>query len=84
MENEKKQFRELKREMKRVGKRKMRSYLKKQLAENPDDAPFAELDYGKWSTEGMNGKFPDSKRKKDDERSNCEDTGGEHVGGAED
>ncbi len=75
-DNEKKNLRELKREMKRVGKRKVRNYLKQQLRDNPEEAQHNEPDFGKWSTEHMNGKFTDSKRQKGtDERTDNPPTG---------
>jgi len=72
MENEKKLLRELKRDMKRVGKKKVRNYLKIQLRDNPEEAPYDECDFGKWSTEHLNGKFPDLKRIKDGQAGNTQ------------
>lgn len=62
MENEKRAYRQLKRELKRAGNKARRNYLKKQLRENPEEAHWDEFDFGLNSTEEMNGKYPDTKR----------------------
>lgn len=66
MENEKKLFRQLKREMKKAGNRGRRNYLKRQLRDNPEEAHWAEYDFGSDATEPMNGLYPDTKREKDE------------------
>jgi hypothetical protein len=63
-DNEKRLFRERKRELKRLGNRQRRNYLKTRLRINPSEAQWDEFAFGDLSTEKMNGKYPDTKRNK--------------------
>jgi hypothetical protein len=62
---EKRQYRKLKRDVKRAGNKRRRQYLKRDLAENPDEAPFSEFDFGSDSSAGLNGLDQDATRRRD-------------------
>ena len=72
MDQEKRQHRELKREVKRAGNRKRRQHLKRQLTEDPDEAAHVEFDFGRDSSAGLNGNDRDATRR----RSGTEDGDG--------
>jgi hypothetical protein len=62
--DDKRRQRDLKREIKRAGNRKRRQHLKRQLADDPDDAPAADFDFGRDSSAGLNGADRDATRRK--------------------
>lgn len=64
MDQEKRQLRKLKRDIKRAGGKRRRQHLKRQLAENPEEAPFAEFAFGNDSSAGFNGLDKDSTRRR--------------------
>ena len=69
MEPDKRRLRKLKRDIKKAGNKSRRQHLKRELAENPEDAPHSEFDFGQKSSESMNALDQDSTRrrpKKDD------------------
>jgi hypothetical protein len=68
MDPDKRQLRKLKRELKRAGSRRRRRLLKRDLQENPEDAPHSEFDFGRSSSAGLNGLDRDATRqqKRDD------------------
>jgi len=68
MKQDKRILRELKREVKRAGNKRRRQYLKRQLVEEPEEAPYAEFDFGRDSSAGFNAMDHDAKRKKSDSR----------------
>jgi len=70
MKQEKRMLRELKREVKRAGNKRRRQFLKKQLVEKPEEAPYAEFDFGRDSSAGFNAMDQDAKRKKKKEDRN--------------
>jgi hypothetical protein len=57
MEQEKRFYRQLKKVLKRDGTKRRRKALKQQLAENPDEAPYVEYDFGRDGTTHLNGLF---------------------------
>jgi hypothetical protein len=59
---DKRQYRKLKRDIKRAGNKRRRRYLKQQLAENPEEAPHSEFDFGRESSAGLNGLDRDASR----------------------
>jgi hypothetical protein len=61
--DDKRQLRKLKRDLKRAGNKRRRQHLKQQLAENPEEAPHAEFDYGRTSSAGLNGMDRDATRR---------------------
>ncbi|MBV9123256.1 MAG: hypothetical protein JO112_07865, partial [Planctomycetes bacterium] len=64
MDQEKRQFRKLKRDLKRAGNKRRRNYLKRQLADQPEEAPFPEFEFGRDCTAGFNGNDRDATRRR--------------------
>lgn len=62
MDQDKRTFRKLKRDIKRAGNKRRRQYFKRELTENPAEAPHSEFDFGRDSTSGMNGMDRDATR----------------------
>jgi len=65
MDQDKRLLRKLKRDIKRAGNKRRRQFLKRQLEEKPDDAPYAQFDFGRDSSAGLNALDRDAKRRKD-------------------
>jgi hypothetical protein len=64
MKNDDKRFyRNLKKDIKRTGTKKARRHLKKQLEENPEEAPFDEVDYGFDQSSALNGRDGKNRKK---------------------
>lgn len=61
---DKRQFRKLKRDIKREGSKRVRRRLKDELRDNPDEAHEAEVDFGKLTSEPLNGLDQDATRRK--------------------
>jgi hypothetical protein len=61
--DDKRRLRKLKRDIKRAGNKRRRQHLKRQLAENPEEAPHTEFDFGRTSSETLNGLDEDSTRR---------------------
>lgn len=55
MNSEKRELRQLKREIKQAGSQRRRRQLKRDLAENPEEAQFSEFDFGRFRSADMNG-----------------------------
>jgi hypothetical protein len=68
MDQDKRQFRKLKRDIKRAGSKRRRRQLKRDLAERPEDAPFSEPDFGKDNSAGFNGMDRDATRRRSSDR----------------
>ena len=66
MDPDKRQFRKLKRDLKRAGNKRRRRFLKQELADNPEDAPYSEFDFGNDSSAGLNGMDQDATRRRSD------------------
>ena len=64
MDREKRQLRKLKRDIKKAGNKSRRRHLKRELAENPEEAPHSAFDFGRKSSETLNGLDQDATRKK--------------------
>ena len=62
MDQDKRRYRKLKRDVKRAGNKRRRAHLKRELANNPDEAPFSQFDFGQTSSETMNGMDRDATR----------------------
>ena len=69
MIDQKRAYRQTKRELKNAGKRSMRNHFKRSLRDHPEEAQWDEFSYGFNSTTDMNGMFPDTKRNNNDKRS---------------
>ena len=63
MEQDKRSYRQLKRDLKRAGNRKRRRRLQRDLLDNPDDAPHGDFTFGRDSTAGLNGNDRDATRR---------------------
>ena len=66
MDRDKRQLRKLKRDIKKAGNKSRRQRLKRELAENPEEAPHSEYDFGRKSSQGLNALDNDATRKKKD------------------
>jgi hypothetical protein len=64
---DKRQYRRLKRDIKRAGNKRRRQSLKRDLADNPEEAPFSEFEFGSDSSAGLNGLDRDATRRRDRE-----------------
>jgi hypothetical protein len=62
MDPDKRQLRKLKRDIKRAGNKRRRQHLKRELAENPEEAPFSEFDFGSDSSATLNNLDNDATR----------------------
>lgn len=60
---DKRKLRELKRIVKKLGNKHRRRQLKRDLAENPDEAAHSEESFGRYNSATMNGLDRDSTRK---------------------
>jgi hypothetical protein len=65
MEPTKRELRQLKREIKRAGSQRRRRAWKRDLRENPEEAPFSQEDFGRFSTADLNGIDRDGTRQRD-------------------
>jgi hypothetical protein len=63
---DKRKLRKLKQMLKRRGSKHRRADLKKQLADNPEEAAHAEEDLGRSRSDTLNGLDQDSKRKREE------------------
>jgi hypothetical protein len=64
MDPDKRKYRKLKRDVKRIGNKRRRQHLKRELVENPEEAPHSEFDFGNDSSTGLNGLDNDSTRRR--------------------
>lgn len=64
MDREKRELRKLKRDIKRAGNKRRRQHLKRELTENPEDAPHSEFDFGRDSSATLNGLDQDATRRR--------------------
>ena len=64
MKQDKRILRELKREIKRAGNKRRRQFLKRQLAEKPGEAPYAEFEFGRDSSTIFNALDQDKTRRR--------------------
>ncbi len=62
MDRAKRELRELKREIKRAGKKRVRRLWKRDLVERPEEAPHSEPDYGRLRSADLNGMDRDATR----------------------
>lgn len=56
-------YRKMKRFLKKEGNKRKRHWLKQQLEQNPEEAPYDEFDFGDLSSKWLNGLDHDSTRK---------------------
>ncbi len=67
MDPDKRQMRELKRAIKRAGNKRRRQQLKRDLADNPEDAHHSEVELTRDSSAWLNGLDRDATRRRDGE-----------------
>lgn len=72
--DEKRQQRQLKREIKKAGNKRRRQYLKRDLERNPEEAPYSEFDFGDLRSETLNGLDQDATRRKKSDKDKGQDT----------
>jgi hypothetical protein len=68
MDQEKRRHRQLKRSLKRAGNKSRRQHLKRQLADQPDEAAHPGYDFGGHSSAGLNGNDHDATRRRHQEQ----------------
>ncbi len=64
-DRDKRKLRQLKRELKRAGSKHRRRDLKRQLAQEPDEAHHGEENLGRYRSAGLNGLDRDATRRRD-------------------
>jgi hypothetical protein len=64
MDHEKRKLRQEKRDLKRAGQKRVRQTLKRALARDPDEAPFIEVDFGRYRSDELNGLDCDATRRR--------------------
>jgi hypothetical protein len=62
--DEKREYRKLKREIKKAGNRKRRQHLKRALSANPEEVADAQFEYGRDSSAALNGNDRDATRRR--------------------
>jgi hypothetical protein len=67
MDQDKRKFRQLKRDIKRAGSKHRRRDFKRQLRDNPAEAHEGEENFGRHSSEAMNAYDKDATRKRKSE-----------------
>jgi hypothetical protein len=65
--DDKRLYRKIKRDVKRVGNHRRRQHLKRDLRDNPEEAAFTHFEFGKSSSASMNGNDQDATRKRNEE-----------------
>ncbi len=68
MDQDKRNHRQLKRDLKQAGNRKRRRHLQRELKDHPEDAAQTEFSFGRCSTAGLNGNDRDATRREREER----------------
>ena len=61
---DKRRLRKLKRDVKRAGGKRRRQHLKRELTENPEEAPYTEFDFGSDSSSTLNALDRDATRRR--------------------
>jgi len=64
MDQDKRRYRKLKRDVKRAGNKRRRAHLKRELADNPEDAQYTEFDFGRSTSATLNGLDQDATRRR--------------------
>ena len=64
MDLDKRRLRQLKKAIKRAGNKSRRQSLKRDLAENPDDADRSDYEFGRDSSTGLNALDNDATRRR--------------------
>jgi hypothetical protein len=64
MDQDKRRYRKLKRDVKRAGNKRRRQHFKRELADNPEEAPYSEFDFGSDRSATLNGLDNDATRRR--------------------
>jgi hypothetical protein len=64
MDQDKRRYRQLKRDIKQKGNRKRRRYLDRTLRDAPEEAADADYQFGRDSSAGLNGNDQDATRRR--------------------
>jgi hypothetical protein len=64
MDQDKRRYRQLKRDLKRAGNRRRRRHLQRQLREQPDEAVRVDFDFGRDSITGLKSNDRDATRRR--------------------
>jgi hypothetical protein len=64
MDKDKRFYRKLKRDIKQAGNKRRRQFLKRELAENPEEAPDSEFHFSQDSSAAFNGLDQDATRRR--------------------
>jgi hypothetical protein len=75
MDQDKRRLRQLKRDIKRAGNNRRRPQLTRDLADNPEEAAYAEVGFGRRSSAPLNALDRDATRRRHQNNSN-QDRGG--------
>jgi hypothetical protein len=67
MDQDKRRYRKLKRDVKQAGNRARRRHLKRELIDNPEGAAHTDFDFGRKSSASLNGNDRDATRRRDEE-----------------
>lgn len=67
MDPDKRQLRKLKRDLKKAGNKRRRQHLKRELTDNPDEAPHSDYDFRGLSSKPYNAIDRDATRRRDEE-----------------
>jgi hypothetical protein len=67
MDQDKRRYRKLKRDVKQAGNRARRRHLKRELTDNPAEAAHSDFDFGRKSSASLNGNDRDATRRRKDE-----------------
>jgi len=67
MEQDKRRYRKLKRDVKQAGNRKRRRHLQRELLDHPEAVAQTDFDFGRDSSAGLNGNDRDSTRRRERE-----------------
>jgi hypothetical protein len=72
MEQDKRRYRQLKRDLKRAGNRKRRRHFQRDLRDNPLEGNPSDFEFGRDSTAGLNGNDRDATRRPKDVHSSTQ------------
>jgi hypothetical protein len=73
MDPDKRELRRLKRDIKKAGNKRRRAHLKRELADNPEEAHKSEYEFGRFRSADMNGLDNDATRKRKQEQKPAEE-----------
>jgi hypothetical protein len=72
MDQDKRRYRQLKRDIKQAGNRKRRRQLQRDLERNPEEAAWSEIDLGRDRSAPLNGNDRDATRRRPDDQESAD------------